>query len=354
MVSWFHLHPNLTNSLNQIVECELSGFSAHAVASSPDPHRRHSQDWWRAESSALWAAPGLWRCCRNERYNQNLWCTQCNRGRCVQDVRRHSWGTTAGSFQSAPSFWSGTTFYSRRLQTTPEVMKTKRRRMRQIWKCFQQMLVEIELTRHLTFMPSMYFFSGFLRTMSERWFRGTRPLMWSVRCTTIPWFNRTDTLPWKKNMSKERSDMKDSRNSPLQGQCHVYTYTYMCVYENNTHMHNICLTSTTWPALTSWYLKKGFSMILLGIKKKQKTKFKLLHLANAFALKLVWEKHEDTNLLAQTHKVDLVHETEVQDPAGVLRHCLQFVLVGWFMQLFQMVPLPIPPKNSSVLIWHIT
>lgn len=270
MVSWFHLHPNLTNSLNQIVECELSGFSAHAVASSPDPHRRHSQDWWRAESSALWAAPGLWRCCRNERYNQNLWCTQCNRGRCVQDVRRHSWGTTAGSFQSAPSFWSGTTFYSRRLQTTPEVMKTKRRRMRQIWKCFQQMLVEIELTRHLTFMPSMYFFSGFLRTMSERWFRGTRPLMWSVRCTTIPWFNRTDTLPWKKNMSKERSDMKDSRNSPLQGQCHVYTYTYMCVYENNTHMHNICLTSTTWPALMSWYLKKGFSMILLGRKKNKK------------------------------------------------------------------------------------
>lgn len=43
--------------------------------------------------------------------------------------------------------------------------------------------------------------------------------------------------------------------------------------------------------------------------------------------------------------MDLVHETEVQDPAGVLRHCLQFVLVGWFMQLFQMVPLPIPPQK---------
>lgn len=234
MVSWFHLHPNLTNSLNQIVECELSGFSAHAVASSPDPHRRHSQDWWRAESSALWAAPGLWRCCRNERYNQNLWCTQCNRGRCVQDVRRHSWGTTAGSFQSAPSFWSGTTFYSRHLQTTPEVMKTKRRRMRQIWKCFQQMLVEIELTRHLTFMPSMYFFSGFLRTMSERWFRGTRPLMWSVRCTTIPWFNRTDTLPWKKTCQRKEATWKTVETVICKDSV-TYIHTHTCVYMKIIH-----------------------------------------------------------------------------------------------------------------------
>ena len=51
------------------------------------------------------------------------------------------------------------------------------------------------LTRHLTFMPSMYFFSGFFRRMSDRWVRGTRPLIWSDRCTTIPWVSRTDTFP---------------------------------------------------------------------------------------------------------------------------------------------------------------
>ena len=77
------------------------------------------------------------------------------------------------------------------------------------------------LTRHLTFMPSTYFFSGFFRRMSDRWVRGTRPLIWSERCTTIPWLSRTDTFPLRgrhrEERGRERKQSQDTSKNQSRG-----------------------------------------------------------------------------------------------------------------------------------------
>lgn len=45
------------------------------------------------------------------------------------------------------------------------------------------------------------------------------------------------------------------------------------------------------------------------------------------------------HILAQTSKMNLVHGAEIQDPAGVLGHGQQSVLIKRLVSLLQIVPL---------------
>lgn len=46
-----------------------------------------------------------------------------------------------------------------------------------------------------------------------------------------------------------------------------------------------------------------------------------------------------SHILAQTNKINFVHEAKIQDPACVLRHGQQSVFIRWLPWLLQMVPL---------------
>lgn len=180
---------------------------------SPAPRRRPSLGWWWAPSWALAAAPDPWRCCRSGRCSQSPWCRRCSRERCGRGGRPHNWGTIAGCCPPGPSSWWGTTSFCPGRLTAPtdtclhrSLVKSTELHLR----LGDFIAAECQwLTRHLTFMPSMYFFSGFFSTMSDRCVRGTRPLIWSDTCTIMPWFSRTDTVP----LARERGNERHSDNS---------------------------------------------------------------------------------------------------------------------------------------------
>ena len=68
---------------------------------------------------------------------------------------------------------------------------------------------QTRITLHVTFFPSVNFFSGCFRIISAKWILLHNPLMWSDNLTIIPKSSRVIIVPWDEEHSWHYSSLNE-------------------------------------------------------------------------------------------------------------------------------------------------
>lgn len=226
-------------------------------------------------------APGLWHRCRNELCSQNLWRRRCNRGTRGQGEHLQKCGTTARSFQPEPSFWSGIVSYSPALLTAPvekhsHTSHSTTRKSANVLICWsrQEQLswvfgsskvqngTDATFDLHALHILLLGVFKDDVREVCSRYQAldmvgqmHHHPTSYQDRHCPL---GQEDTL-WDRQQNQEWNEKWKQSQWIITRRTHVHLSLVGVRGKTPWFFFFLrdFLTSTTWPAWRSWYLKKG-------------------------------------------------------------------------------------------------